>query len=232
MAKIKKQDIIELEYTGKLKDGTVFDTTLKEVAEKNNINAESSEFSSITICIGEGQLPKGLEEELVDKEEGKEYTFELSPEQAFGRKNPKLLRMIPLSAFKKQQFNPMPGMQVNIDGTIGTIITVTGGRTIVDFNHPLASRDVVYTVKINKILTDAKEKIASVCRMAGILPKDAEIAIEGDKAKIILLKKLHEEEKLNGALNKQLAEKIKQITGTEAEVINTAEQNNAQQNSG
>lgn len=224
MAKIKKQDIIELDYTGKLKDGTVFDTTLKDVAEKNKIEAESSEFNSITICVGEGQLPKGLEEGLVDKEEGAEYTFELAPENAFGRKNPKLLRMIPMSAFKKQQFNPLPGMQVNIDGTIGTIINVTGGRTIVDFNHPLSSKDVVYTVKVKKILTDTKEKIASVCRMAGILSQDAEIVLEGDKAKITLLKKLHEEEKLSEMLNKQLAEKIKQITGIETEVLNKAEQ--------
>ena len=57
-------------------------------------------YGPIIVCLGEGQLLKGLEKELEGKEIGKEYTIELTPENALGKKDAKLIRLIPVSVFK------------------------------------------------------------------------------------------------------------------------------------
>jgi len=193
MTKISKGDFVELEYTGRIKEGLiVFDTTNEKVAKENNIHSPQGTYGPVIVCLGQEQLLKGLEDELEGKEPGKDYTFELPPEKAFGKKNAKLIRMIPYSAFKKQGVEPQPGMQVNVDNMIGIIKTATGGRCLVDFNNPLAGRDVIYEVKVNKIVTDDKEKIKSFIKLSLNL-KEAEVKVSDGKAEIKLEKEIPEE---------------------------------------
>src|SRR3989338_8236930 len=98
----KKGDFIELEYTGTLKEeGVVFDTTDETVAKDNQIHNAQTQYGPVIVCIGEGHVIKGLDENLVGKVDG-EYEIIIAAEEAFGKKNPKLLRLLPLSAFRKQ----------------------------------------------------------------------------------------------------------------------------------
>ena len=171
---IKKGDFVELEYTGALKeDGAIFDTTSEKKAKETGIYRKKKEFGPVIICVGEGEILKGLEEQLIGKEAGKEYTIELSPKNGFGKKDAKLIKMIPSNAFIKQNIDPQPGLQVNIDGVLGIIRRTGSGRCLVDFNHPLSGKDVVYKVKINRIVTDDKEKIESFLKLTFRLKSDA-----------------------------------------------------------
>ena len=166
MAQISKGDFVEVEYTGKLKEeGIIFDTTDEAAAKESGIYSDNTEYGPAVVCIGEGQLLKGLEEELIGKEVGKEYEISLTPEKAFGKKDAKLIRMIPFSVFKKQNIMPEPGMQVNIDGVLATVKTASGGRCLVDFNHPFSGKDVSYKVKVLKIVTDDAEKVKSIIKL-------------------------------------------------------------------
>ncbi len=185
---IKEKDFIEIEYTGKIKeDNIIFDTTDEKTAKDNNIYNEQMAYKPIIICVGQGQLIKGLDHQIIGKEIGKEHTFEINPEGAFGKKSAKLLKMVSASVFKKQNIQPMPGLQVNMDGIVGVIRTVTGGRVIVDFNHPLSGKDLVYQVKIIKLITDDKLKIESFINLElGFKPE--KIEIEKGNAKVILNK--------------------------------------------
>jgi FKBP-type peptidyl-prolyl cis-trans isomerase SlyD len=190
---MKKGDFVELEYTGRIKEGLIiFDTTDEKVAKENNIHSPQGSYGPVVVCLGQEQLLKGLEEELEGKEVGKDYTVELPPEKAFGKKNAKLIRMIPYSAFKKQGVEPQPGMQVNVDNMIGIIKTATGGRCLVDFNNPLSGRDVIYEVKVNKIITDDTEKIKSFIKLSLNL-KEADVKVSDGKAEIKLEKEIPEE---------------------------------------
>ncbi len=202
---IKEKDFIEIEYTGKLKeDNTVFDTTNKETAKQNNLFSENAEYSPIIVCIGQGQIIKGLEKAIVGKEANKQYTIEVKPEEAYGKKNAKLIQLISTSKFLKQKIQPMPGLQVNIDGMVGLIKTVSGGRTLVDFNHPLAGKELLYDIKINRIIKDDKEKINSMLKLSlGI--KDADIKIENKKTTIATKQEIPKE------IQKELKEKIKEL---------------------
>ncbi len=181
---IKENDFVQIEYTGKVKDSNeVFDTTIEKVAKDEGIHNPAIPYGQYIICVGAGQILEGLEEELVGKEVGKDYTIKLAPEKAFGKKDGKLLKLIPTMQFKKQNVDPQPGMMLEIDGAVGTVRNVSGGRTIVDFNHPLSGKDIVYEVKIEKKIEDTAEKVKSALMLL-LNTKEITVGVEGKKATI------------------------------------------------
>lgn len=163
--KIKKHDFIEIEYTGKIKDtDQIFDLTSEKLAKEKKLFNPNIEYGSKIICVGEKFIVPGLDKRLIGKEL-KKYTIEIPKEEAFGKKDPKLIRLVSTAKFKNQKIRPFPGLQLNIDGIIGTIRTVSGGRTTIDFNHPLAGRDLIYEIKINKIIKDTKTQLNSIVKL-------------------------------------------------------------------
>ncbi len=202
---IKKNDFVEVEYTGTIKEtGEIFDTTSKEIAQKNDIFSDKMKYGPVVVCIGEAQLVKGLDEEMIGKKTDEEYTIELPVEKAFGKKDGKLLKIIKTSVFTRQNIQPVPGLQINIDGVVGTIRSVSGGRTIVDFNHPLASKEIIYKVKVKKIVTDIKEKLKSYFNLQlGI--KEPDLRIEGSKVFVKVFNPVPDEVK------KELVKKINEL---------------------
>lgn len=207
MAKISKKDFIEIEYTGRIKeDNSIFDTTDGKVAKENNIGARE-EFGPVIVCVGENQVLKGLDTSLEGKEAGAEYNVIIHPENAFGSKNPKLIQMVPASKFIQQKIRPMPGLQLNIDGVVGTVKTVGGGRTLVDFNHPLAGKELSYKVKINKKVTDPKEQLLGYLRLV-LGMKDLEAEIKEKKAKVILKMEIPKEaqEQINSKITNLISD--------------------------
>lgn len=201
MATIKKHDFVEIEYTGRIKeDGTIFDTTQEKIAKENNVYDKNNDYSPVIICVGENNILKSLEEQMIGKETGKEYTFDISSENAFGKKDAKLIQLIPTSKFRQQNIQPIPGLQLNIDGVFGVVKTASGGRCLVDFNHPLAGKDLIYDVKINGVIYDDKDKLKSLLKMH-LHIKDAEIEINDNNVNI----------KLKNDVPKQAQEEFKKI---------------------
>ncbi|MAG45247.1 MAG: peptidylprolyl isomerase [Nanoarchaeota archaeon] len=194
---IKNKDFIEITYTGTLETGEVFDTTDEATAKKSNIYNKNMTYGPVIICVGENQILPGLDKEIIGKD-FKSYTFTLSPENAFGKKNPKLLQLLSQTSFKKQNITPYPGLQINIDNMMGTVRTVTPGRVIVDFNHPLAGKTLIYKIKILKQIKDTKKQINSLLNFYG---KDIKTEIKDSNATII-------SKTLPKELQKDLTEKI------------------------
>ncbi|MBS3145087.1 peptidylprolyl isomerase [Candidatus Woesearchaeota archaeon] len=182
---IKKGDFVEIDYMGKLKEtGDVFDVTSAEVAKQHKIYNPKAHYHSQIICVGEKQVVSGLDAALVNKEEKKTFTVELSPEIAFGKKDPKLMQLVPLQTFHKQQINPFPGLQLNLNGTLGTVRSVSGGRVVVDFNHPLAGRNVLYEVTVKRLVTNDAEKLHGM--MHTLFQRDISCTVQEHKAHIDL----------------------------------------------
>ncbi len=158
---IKKGDFIEIEFTGKIADtGEVFDTNIKADAKKAELDIK--EFKPFILSVGHKMLPEGFDEDLIEKEEGKNYSVEIFPEKAFGKRDLKLIRMIPTKLFHEQKIEPQRGMRLALDGQIVKILSNSGGRTLADFNNPLAGKKITYDYKINRLVTDEKEKIDAV----------------------------------------------------------------------
>jgi FKBP-type peptidyl-prolyl cis-trans isomerase SlyD len=156
---IKKNDFIELTYTGKVND-VVFDTTDIEVAKKFKLPVAN--IKPIVLCVGNSSILKSLDQNIEGKEVGKAYSVVLTAENAFGKKDASLIQLVPTSKFTKDKIMPQTGLHVNIDGQIAVVRKVSAGRTLVDFNHPLAGQDVTYDYKILRKIVDVKEKLASL----------------------------------------------------------------------
>lgn len=188
MEKTKEKDFVEIEYIGRIKESNqIFDLTDENLAKKEKINNPNTSYGPKVICLGEKQVLPALDKFLLDKEVGKEYSIELKPEEAFGKKDAKLMKIIPADTLRKQKINPFPGLQINASGVLGTIRNVAGGRITIDFNHPLAGKNVIYTLKINRIIEKDEEKLKSLLEnLLGLTEKEYEFKIENKKAAILL----------------------------------------------
>ena len=155
---IKKNDFIEIEFTGKITDtDEIFDTNIKADAKKAELNTK--DIKPFILSVGHKMLPNGFDADLEGKEVEKSYTLDLKPEDAFGKRNPQMVRMIPTKHFHEQKIDPQRGMQLSLDGQLVKILSSDRGRTLVDFNNPLAGKPVTYTYKIKKLVTEQKQKI-------------------------------------------------------------------------
>lgn len=151
----QKGDFVEIEFTGRIKDGEIFDSNIKEDLIKTDLKIDPKPF---VICLGQGMFLRAIDDFLVGKELG-EYQIELTPEKAFGSRNSNLIHTVPIKVFKDQNLNPIPGAVFNFDNMMGKILTVSGGRVMVDFNGPLAGKIVIYKINVRKKITDLNEKI-------------------------------------------------------------------------
>jgi FKBP-type peptidyl-prolyl cis-trans isomerase 2 len=217
MIMIKHGDFIELDYTGKIKDDkVVFDTTSEQVAKDNQMFNAKYKYGPVIVCMGEGHLVKGLDDSLIGKNPGK-YTIEVKAEHAFGKKSAELLKLIPMKLFSKDQVKPFVGLEVNVDGTLGIVRSVSGGRVIVDFNHPLSSKDLVYDVEVKRIVVDPLEKTRAVLELMAV-PFD-NIDIVDEKGEITLKTGLPPKEIIDG-----LSESIKHLAGLKAVEFKTKQE--------
>lgn len=180
----QKKDFIEIEFTGKVKDGGIFDSNIKEDLEKLNPEAKPKPF---VFCLGEGMFLKGIDEFLIGKEIGK-YNIELSPEKAFGSRVPSFIQMVPMKIFQSQNVRPYPGAVFNFDGRIAKILSVSGGRVTADFNHPLAGKEIVYEVKVLRKVENLDEKLKSFIEF--IFRRELKFSVEGKKLIIEVEKEL------------------------------------------
>lgn len=163
--KLAKNDFIEIEFTGKLKDsGNVFDSNISEELKKLNPNHPPEQAKPFIFALGQDMFLKGVDDFLLKQEIKslpENFKIELTPENAFGKRNPKSVQLMPIKVFHNHNINPVPGVPFNFDGKIGKILSVNSGRVIVDFNSPLAGKEVIYEIKILKKLENQTEKIKS-----------------------------------------------------------------------
>lgn len=155
---IQTKDFIEIRFTGKIKDGGIFDSNIQEDLKQINPQAVAKPF---VFCIGEKMFLDSIDSFLTGKEFGK-YEIELTPEKAFGNRNSNLVKLIPMNIFREKQINPQQGMVFDFDGNLGKVIAVSGGRVIVDFNNPLAGKTVIYNIEVLRKIEDINEKIKSL----------------------------------------------------------------------
>jgi peptidylprolyl isomerase len=160
---VAKGDFILIDYTTKIKEtGETFDTTSAEEAKKGNVFKENTRYEPMLVVVGEGWVLKGLDDSLVGLEVEKPSTIEISPDQAFGPRDPAKIRMIPAARFRRQEVRPYPGAQIEIDGRPAVVRSVGAGRVQVDFNPPLAGKTLVYELTVRRSLTERDDKVKAL----------------------------------------------------------------------
>jgi FKBP-type peptidyl-prolyl cis-trans isomerase 2 len=174
-------DFIRIDYVGKISDSDeIFDLTKESVAKERGIYNPEFKYEPIPVILGAHHVVKGLEDELMGMEVGKSNKVIIKPENALGERKAELIRLIPLSEFKKRDLDPFPGMPIIESGMRGRVLSVSGGRVKVDFNHPLAGKTLEYEVEIKEKITDVNEKILAILELFLKFEK-SEISIKIDK---------------------------------------------------
>ena len=160
--KLKKFDFVKLDFSVKDADGNIVDTTYQEEAEKLGYDTEKGKaLGPKIICVGEKHIFEKIEEEILKRGVG-EYAISILSVDAFGLKDPKLLQLVPIRVFRKEKIVPYAGLIINLDDRYGKITAVSGGRVVVDFNHPLAGADLVYDIKVHEKIEDISTKVSTI----------------------------------------------------------------------
>ncbi len=160
---VKNGDFILVNYTLTVKEtGEKVGTTIETVAKEAKLYHGEEHYEPFFVVVGEGWVPKGLDEALTNLEVGKSSTIELPPEKGHGVRDPKKVRLVPLRKFRAEGLTPVPGLQVTIDGKVAQVRSVGAGRVQVDYNHPFAGKTLIYDLTIEKALETDEDKVRNL----------------------------------------------------------------------
>lgn len=146
-------DSVILEYTGKLDDGTVFDTSKESVAQEAGL-AEAQpdrEYTPLTVEVGGGQVIEGMDEGLVGLEAGETETLTIPPEKAYGEPSEENIEEFETEELREMLGGQLPeeGSYLEAqDGSQGEIVHVDEDVIRADFNPPLAGETLTFDVEI------------------------------------------------------------------------------------
>jgi FKBP-type peptidyl-prolyl cis-trans isomerase SlyD len=181
--KLQKSDFVEIDFTAKFKDsGGVFDSSVASELKKLSPHAVAKSF---TFALGQEMFLEGISDFLIGKEIDKfpkEFKIDLTPEKAFGPRDSTQVKMIPIKIFKEHDIQPIPGASLNFDGRIARILSVSGGRVLVDFNNPLAGKEVIYEVKVLGKVDDVDQKVKALNEF--LFKKDFHFTVQDKKLKL------------------------------------------------
>jgi FKBP-type peptidyl-prolyl cis-trans isomerase 2 len=184
---MEKGDIVYVEYDA-YADGKLFDTTHEDVAKENDLYNENQNqrYSPLPVIIGAGRLVNGFERALSESNVGEEKEVEFGENDGFGKRDPKLVETFSIREFRRERIEPQPGMEVSIRNRKGTVVTVTAGRVIVDFNEPFAGKTLKYRFKILEKLEEPERRIQAIIEMYYPSYEGFRISSEGEFMNVVL----------------------------------------------
>jgi peptidylprolyl isomerase len=138
----KHGDTVKVHYTGKLEDGTVFDS--------------STDRDPLEFTIGEGLVIPGFERAVIGMNPGDSRTELIPNEQAYG---PHLEEMVVVIDRQQMpaEIAPSIGQQLEVQQPSGQVIPVvitelSDEAVTLDANHPLAGEDLTFDIQLVEIV--------------------------------------------------------------------------------
>jgi peptidylprolyl isomerase len=149
--KVRKGNIVKVDYEGKLDSGEVFDTS------QHGDHSHPIEFE-----VGSGKVIPGFDSAVLDMKVGEEKEFKIPKQEAYGEYQDNLTREIPRSSLPQDQ-EPKPGMilmaqQPNGQQVPLKIKSVSDDKITIDLNHPLAGQDLTFKIKVIDIQTSENKE--------------------------------------------------------------------------
>jgi len=181
--------IVLVNYTGKVvSNSEIFETTEEKKAVEGGIFQEGRKYMPLPIVTGNGEMLKPIEEAIDRMKSGETKKIVLKPSEAFGERKAEMIVVVPLAEFRRREINPVPGLVIDLNNQRGKVQSVSGGRVRVDFNHPLAGKDIEYEIKIEKELKSNREKIdAFFEKYFGMIPeKEKKLSIKENKVDVAI----------------------------------------------
>lgn len=144
MGKVKDGDKVKLHYTGTLENGEVFDS--------------SKDREPFTFTVGAGQVIKGFDEGVLGMETGEKKKVHIPADMAYGQPQEDMLLKVPLDHFP-EHIKPEVGMALSVPTRDGRMMNVTitelnDDEVVLDANHPLAGKDLIFELEVLEIVED------------------------------------------------------------------------------
>lgn len=141
MAEAKKGDKVKVHYTGKLKDGSVFDSSE---------NREPLEFE-----LGAGMMIAGFDQAVHGMKIGDKKVADIPSNEAYGPRNDEMIVSVPKEQLPPD-LKPAVGQQLSMQQPSGqavpVVVTKVEDENIeLDANHPLAGKDLVFDIELVEI---------------------------------------------------------------------------------
>ena len=141
MIQVSENSTVKVNYTGKLADGQVFDSS------------EGKE--PIEFTLGQGRLIPGFEKGLIDMELNEKKTITIPKEEAYGEVNKDLIQEVKKSELP-QEMAPEVGMGLVSKSPDGQemnllVIEVRDETIVIDGNHPLAGKELIFDLEVIEI---------------------------------------------------------------------------------
>jgi peptidylprolyl isomerase len=141
MAKVKDGDTVKVHYTGRLEDGTVFDSSLDR--------------EPLSFTLGKGQLIPGFEAAVIGMEVGDNTTARIPSEQAYGPVREDMIARVGKDQLP-DGLNPEVGQKLQVPQNDGHVMIVTvtdvdDTHITLDANHPLAGKDLTFEIKLVEV---------------------------------------------------------------------------------
>jgi FKBP-type peptidyl-prolyl cis-trans isomerase 2 len=142
MTQAKQGDTVNVHYTGKLEDGTVFDT--------------SRSRHPLQFTIGKGQVIAGFEQTIIGMNLGESKTMTIPVEQAYGQRRQDMIVTVQRDQLPPD-LNPAVGQRLELTQTddqnvLVTVTAMTDTTLTLDANHPLAGKDLIFDIELLKIV--------------------------------------------------------------------------------
>ncbi len=130
---IKKGDRVKIQYKVSLTNGTVF--------------KESKPGKPLEFTVGDDKMPRGLNQAVLGMKLREEKQVTVESKDAYGKRNEDLVMKFVRKDLPRS-FEPEVGRVVKIRNVPGTIVKIDKENVYLDGNHPLASKDVVFDIRI------------------------------------------------------------------------------------
>ena len=138
MRTVESGNQVLIHYTGKLEDGTVFDS--------------SAGREPLAFQVGSGQVISGFEKGVIGMGEGEKKTISILPEDGYGERNDNYIQEVDKKIFDgSEELNK--GQEVSLQNDTGNIFRgivdeIKDEKVVIDFNHPLAGKTLIFDLEL------------------------------------------------------------------------------------
>ncbi len=138
---VQNGDIIKVDYTGTLSDGTVFDSSIGK--------------TPLGFTVGSGQMIAGFDKAVLGMKKGETKKVTIPANQAYGQRDESLVQVVNKSQLAAGM-NPQVGDQLqSSNGMVVTVTTTTDTTITVDANPPMAGKDLTFEITLVELTKKA-----------------------------------------------------------------------------
>lgn len=148
---VKAGDAVQVDYIGKLENGTVFDTSREDVAKQAGIYVSGRTYAPLAFVAGSSQMIKGFANGVIGMKVGEEKTIKIPPEEAYGDYDEAKVQAVPIKSLNLTEVPRVGQTLWDQYGNQFKVIAVNDTYVTLDANPELAGKTLIFDIKLLSI---------------------------------------------------------------------------------